>query len=240
MEPRFKFIGFCLSMLPIPGIQQAGAALDRHLSDKDLDRRLQAVWEQLCRLDESAARVQKLEDSIAEIAELVSSNEELKARAREFTAELSTHQREFSAIAETGSFQQFLNVLIEAEATHFGTHGGSTTAIRGAHIRTGATSFSTTGGSTTQVTDTRFQGPGGNVEMRNITTSGQTQVKDASIAFGAGGSFGFGPGGSIGFGAPPVQTLNCGACQHAIPRPAGIKRGALLTCPKCGATGVVP
>lgn len=239
MEPRFKFLGFCLSMLPIPVIQQAGAALDRHLADKDLDRRLQEIWDELCRIDETAAHVQKLEDSIAQIAGLVNGNNQLEAHAIKFAGELAAHQQEFRAIAETGSFQQFLNTLIAAESTHFGSHGGSTTSIQDTTIRTGVTSFHTTGGSKTYVTGTRFVGPGGNVQMQGISTEGRTQVKDAGIGFGEGGGFGFRPGSSISFDPPAANTLTCGACKTTIPRPAGLRQGMHLTCPKCGTTGVV-
>lgn len=234
MEDRFKFLGFCLSLLPIPGIQQAGQALDRHLSDKDVDRRLQSLWDEVIRIDAAAGKVQRLEDSIAQIARVVASSPVLQQQTLVLAQGLAAKQREFSAIAEAGSLQEFLRVLIDAESVYLGAHAGSRTELHGTKVLAERTTLHTTGGSETRVSDTSFHGSQGSVGMHNVSTQGLIGVQGSGVSFGGDGSaIGFAEGGVLSFGAPQT-TLTCPRCgtqvqvSHESARP-----GAQVQCPKC-------
>jgi hypothetical protein len=43
VQDPLRFLRFCLSLLPVPGLQQAGAALDRHYSDKAFEAEVKTM-----------------------------------------------------------------------------------------------------------------------------------------------------------------------------------------------------
>lgn len=58
------FLGFCISLLPVPAIQQMGQALDRHLSDKKLEEDREKIWDQIKILNPAITKIENIENSI--------------------------------------------------------------------------------------------------------------------------------------------------------------------------------
>ncbi|QYR52963.1 hypothetical protein [Lysobacter soyae] len=211
IKQPLRFVAFCLSMLPIPVIQQVGQAVDRHLSDKDLDDRLQGLWDKVVALNAAAQTAETVEDAVIEVARAVESSPELQQETRALLQQLGIQQKEFIAIAEDGSFQSILNSLVVAESAVFSSRSGATTSIEGATVQADRTLLHSTGGSKNYVSNSTFQGVGGSVGMQGISTQGNITVQGSSV--------GFGPNSSLSFGGNPYlvsgKCPNCGTLNQA-------------------------
>lgn len=211
VKQPLRFVAFCLSMLPIPVIQQVGQAVDRHLSDKDIDNRLQQLWERVVALNAAAQTAETVEDAVLEVARTVESNSELQQETRALLQQLGIQQKEFTAISEEGSFQSILNSLIVAESAVFSSRTGATTSIEGTTVHADRTLLHATGGSKNYINNSTFQGIGGSVGMQGISTQGNITVQGSSV--------GFGPGSSLVFGGNPFLVSgncpNCGTLNQA-------------------------
>jgi hypothetical protein len=229
IKQPMRFLGFCLSLLPLPVIQQVGQTLDRHLSDKDADQRLNAVWQQITALNETAQTVVTLEEAILEVAKTVEAHKELQDEVQDFLRNLGTHQKEFIAISEDGSFQEIVHALILAESAYFISRSGSTNSIENSSVQAQRTILHATGGSKNYVDKTIFQGLGGAVSMNGISTQGNITVQGSSV--------GFGPNSAIIFGGNPhLLSGECSVCATAIQVDRRQLTGySKIQCPKCKA-----
>lgn len=205
IQQPMRFLGFCLSLLPIPVIQQVGQTLDRYLSDKDMGARLSAVWDQITALNGLAQSVDTLEEAIVEVAKTVETNKALRNEVQSFLRGLGAYQKEFIAIAEEQSFQQIVSSLILAESAQFISRSGGTNVIENSTVHAQSTILHSSGGSKNFVSNTTFQGLSGAVSMQGITTLGNITVQGSSI--------GFGPNSAIAFGGNPyLVSGNCPLC----------------------------
>lgn len=227
IKQPMRFLGFCLSLLPLPVIQQVGQTLDRHLSDKDTDQRLAAIWQQITALNDTARTVATLEEAILEVAKTVETHKCLQDEAQAFLRNLGTHQKEFITISENGSFQEIVHALILAESAYFISHSGSTNSIENSTVQAQQTILHATGGSKNYVNNTTFQGFGGAVSMNDISTQGSITVQGSSV--------GFGPNSAIIFGGNPnLLSGECSACATPIQVDRRQLTGySKIQCPKC-------
>ena len=207
-EPM-RFLGFCLSMLPIPGIQQAGAALDRHLGDKAFEAKLEELWSEISAANELVSKVATLEEAIQEIAKTIEASPSLENKANQFIASLSTSQQEFSVLTENQSYQELRISIIHADISAFIAKSGSTNVIQGSTVNSERTHLHATDNSKNFVDGTTFQGASGAVSMKGITTQGPISVQGSGIGFGAGGSITFG-------GNPNLVSGNCPICNELL------------------------
>lgn len=207
-EPM-RFLGFCLSMLPIPGIQQAGSALDRHLGDKAFETQLEELWSEITAANKLVSTVDTLEEAIQEIAKTIEATPQLEAKTNQFITSLGRAQKEFSVLTENQSYQELRNSIIHADISAFVAKGGSTNVIQDSTVNSEKTHLHATDSSKNFVDGTTFQGLGGAVSMQGITTQGPISVQDSSIGFGDGGLISFG-------GNPNVVSGNCPACNELL------------------------
>ena len=207
-EPM-RFLGFCLSMLPIPGIQQAGAALDRHLGDKAFEAKLEELWSEISAANELVSKVATLEEAIQEIAKTIEASPSLENKANQFIASLSTSQQEFSGLTENQTYQELRNSIIQADISAIIAKSGSTNVIQGSTVNSERTHVHATDNSKIFVYGTTFQGARGAVSKKGITTQGPISVQGSGIGFGAGGSITFG-------GNPNLVSGNCPICNELL------------------------
>ena len=227
IQSPLRFIGFCLSLLPVPGIQQAGQAIEKHLQDKEYSKELALIWQEITRLSALAEKAETVEDSIKVIAQTVNGDADLKARTIKFLALSDSSNREFTVLTENNSFQRIVNSLIEVDVASFVARSGSSNTIEKSVVNAQVTKLHATDGSHNFVDGTTFRGPQGSVGMHGITTRGSISASNSSI--------GFGPGSSITFGGNPnLVKGNCPHCNHLLQ----IDRNQLvgytsIRCPKC-------
>lgn len=207
-EPM-RFLGFCLSMLPIPGIQQAGMALDRHLGDKAFNSQLEELWAEISKANELVGKVGTLEEAIQEIAKTIESFPELETKTKQFIASLSKSQKEFTVLTEAHSYQELRNSIVHADISAFVAKDGSTNVIQDSTVNSEKTHLHATENSKNFVDGTTFQGNLGGVSMQGITTQGPISVQGSGIGFGAGGSISFG-------GNPNEVSGNCPNCNELL------------------------
>jgi hypothetical protein len=232
-----RFLGFCMSLLPVPAIAQVGQMLDRHLSDKAFEREVNEIWSQIEALNSRVTGISTLEAAIQEVARTVASDESLSAKVKEFIAGLRPDASEFSVITEDGSYQQILNSVISADVSHFIAKSGSTNFLSGVTVKSSKTTLHASGNSKNFVDNTNFQGPSGTTGMKRITATGSVQVADASVGFGPGGAIGLGVGGVVAFGPSPFEMRSvCPKCQHTITADKRVlAKFTSVQCPNCKA-----
>jgi hypothetical protein len=207
-EP-LRFLGFCLSMLPVPGIQQAGAALDRHLGDKAFEAELEVLWAEISAANELVGQVATLEEAIQEIAKTIEASPNLQTKTSEFIDSLGSNQIEFSVLTENQSYQELRSSVIHADISEFVATGGSTNVIQDSTIHADTTHLHATDNSRNFVDRSTFQGSRGAVSMQGITTQGPIIVQGSGIGFGAGGSISFGSN-------PNLVSANCPVCNELL------------------------
>lgn len=230
-EPM-RFLGFCLSMLPIPGIQQAGSALDRHLGDKAFEAQLEELWAEIAAANELVRKVDTLEEAIQEIAKTIESSPKLEAKTNRFITSLGGAQKEFSVLTENQSYQELRSTIIHADISAFVATGGSTNVIQNSTVNSEKTHLHATDNSKNFVDGTTFQGGGGTVSMQRITTQGSVSVQGSAIGLGAGGSISFG-------GNPNQVSGNCPSCNELfVLDKRELAKYAQVQCHKCN--GVFP
>ena len=227
VKSPFRLLGFCLSLLPVPVIQQAGATLDRHLSDKALEAELALVWSQLERTNAKVASIETLEAAIAEIARSVQSNKELLVACQKLSATLASSDSQFVLETTDHSYQQLVNSVVQAGRVFISATGASTNVLENTKVVSPTTHLHASGGSRNFVDGTTFTDGAGAVGMQGISTQGNIVVSGSSV--------GFGPGGVIAFGGNPNEVSgNCPACRGRI---TADKRKLVgytsLQCPHC-------
>lgn len=209
IKAPFRLLGFCLSLLPIPVIQQAGSALDRHLSDKALDAELARVWLQLEAANAAVAQVETLEAAITEIAQTVQGNKELLAACQHLSATLATTGSEFVVDTTDGSYQQIVNSVVQAARVFISATSTSTNVLENTKFLSRSTHLHASGGSRNFVSGTTFTDGVGTVGMQGISTQGNIRV--------SGNSVGIGPGSALIFGGNPNEVSGvCPKCQGRV------------------------
>jgi hypothetical protein len=237
IQQPFRFIGFCLSLLPVPVIQQVGQALDRHLSDKAFQREVEDLWSCIDDLNPLAGQVATLEAAIQEIAKTVAADPEVSARVRKFLSKLGGQANEFKVITEGNSYQEIVGSVIIADLAVFSADSGSTNVLSGTVVNSGNTTLIARNGSRNRVDNARFAGDAGNLFMQKLATNGRIDVAGSSVGFGIGGSIEFGVGGSLMFGSSQLDiTATCPKCNARITADKRELLGyASVQCPSCNA-----
>ena len=233
-EP-LRFLGFCLSLLPIPVIHQAGLALDKHLTDKKFESEVEELWAAINHSNATVATIDTVEQAIPEIAKTVASDVDLNAKTQEFIRTLAGSETVFAVLTENNSYQKIVNSLIKADTAKFSAHAGSTNVLTNSRVEAKQTLLHATDRSQNLVSGTTFHGTGGVVSMDNMSAEGPISMQGSLVGMGDGGILGFGPGGMLGFG-PSTENVsaNCPGCGAFITAERSQLAGLTsIQCPRC-------
>ncbi len=203
-----RFIGYCLSLLPVPVISQIGNAIDRHLGDKAFKDEIEAIWNSIKEIREETDNIQTIEEAIPEIAKAINSNNSLKDRVNRFLNSISDDISEFQSICENNSWTDISNSLINADVSSFLTGGRSSTKIKNTDVESHKTVIRTTNDSHTIIDNTSFGKKDQKVSMHGMATQGPIEV--------TGNSVGFGSRGKLIFGNPNLVSATCPSCHQTI------------------------
>lgn len=234
IQEPMKFLGFCLSILPLPVIQQAGQALDRHFSDDALRKELEKLWSDVSAANAKVASVSRLEEAILEIADTLQQHEEILRDAKKFSELLQEVDSTFTIQTEGRSYQQIVNSVIQAGRVLIAATDGSVNVIEGTQVHSPHTRLHASGGSKNYIDGTAFRGSEGSVAMQGISTQGNIHVSGSSIGFSDGSSLTFG-------GNPNSVSGDCPnpKCQKSIQLDKRKLQGySQIQCPYCN--GVFP
>ena len=233
VQNPLRFVGFCLSLLPIPGIQQAGASLEKHLSDKEFQSELNQVWDAIRETNEKVESIENVEEAIVEIAETVNGSPDLLKLSENFSSYLHSQESSFSMETDDHSYQELVNSLVQAGRVLISATNQSTNVIENTKVESPSTHLHASGGSRNYVDNTSFTDQGHSVGMQGISTEGDIHVTGNSQGFGrSGGTLNFG-------GNPNLVSGNCPNCSQKIQLD---KRQLLghdrIQCPHCNHVSV--
>lgn len=205
----FRLLGFCLSLLPIPVIQQAGMTLDRHLSDKALEEELERVWSHLEQANGAVGRIETLEEAISEIAQTVQNNDTLRAECERLSGLLGESESDFVIDTSDHSYQQLVNSVVKAGRVFISAKDASTNVLENTKFQSSSTHLHASGRSRNFVDGTSFTDGKNTVGMQGISTQGNIQV--------TGNSVGFEPNSSLIFGGNPNEVSGeCPVCHKKV------------------------
>jgi len=226
VKQPFRFLGFCMSLLPVPVIQQVGQSIERHVSDVTLQAEMTRIWAEITKANQGLERLETVEESIKAIAETLKANPNLLQEAQRLTESLGRNQSEFKMLTEDRSYQELVNSIVDVDLAQIIAKTESTNVLRDSSIKAGSTLLHASGNSKNYVDNTTFQGKEGSVKMDGITTQGNIVVSESSV--------GFGPGGAIIFGNPNLVSANCPRCGARIEVDKTKLIGySSIRCPKC-------
>jgi protein-disulfide isomerase len=227
IKSPFRLLGFCLSLLPIPVIQQAGTALDRHVSDKELEEELARVWAQIQAVNAAVANVETLEAAIAEIAGTIQGNTQLLSACEHLSATLACASSEFVVDTTSGSYQQIVNSVVQAGRVFISATSASTNVLENVKISSPSTHLHASGGSRNFVDGSTFSDHSGTIGMQGIATQGDIHISGNSVGFGADGALIFG-------GNPNEVSGVCPRCSGRVTVDKRKLVGFLnVQCPHC-------
>ena len=210
IQNPLRFLGFCLSLLPIPVIQEAGQALEAHLAEKEFQTEVARIWGAIQALNPAVDRIDKLEDAIAEVARTVEENGALRADVERFIHRVADVDAEFRILTSNQSFQSIVNTLVVAERAVVEATGNSTNVLNGVQVRSGSTLLKATEGSANYVTGSTFGDATGSVTLQGVHTVGAVSMQGSSVGMNEGTSINLGEGSAILFGVP--SSLLCPRC----------------------------
>jgi hypothetical protein len=208
----FSYYSFLLSLLPIPGVQQAGQAVDRIFANKSLKNRLDNIWNEI---NIANNRISTIEDEFLrfqEIAGTIKYNRNLDDQINEVTQTIISElqeQTEWVLETENWSYQSILNSIVEADFAQIIARNNSVNTIENTEIKAKKTHLHASNNSQNFVDKTKFSSNEGGVEMNGISTQGNVIVEGSGIGFGEGSALIFG-------GNPNLVSGNCPSCQTML------------------------
>jgi len=227
-----RFLGFCLSLLPVPVIQQTGQALDRHLGDERFTEEVNELWKEIKATNEKVEQVATLEEAILEIAETVKGHSALLQKAQRFSESLGAVDSTFSVLTDESSYQEIVKSLIRASRVSISSQNRSVNVIENTRVESPHTHLHASGGSKNYVDSSYFTDSTGAVSMHGISTQGNIHVSGSSVGFGANSAIIFG-------GNPNLVSGSCPRCAQSIKvdkrQLVGVTQ---MQCPHC--QGVFP
>lgn len=227
IKNSFRLLGFCLSLLPIPVIQQAGTALDRHLSDKALENELEKIWAKLEKANEAVAKVETIEEAITEIAQTVHNNQMLRAECERLSVLLANTDSKFVINTSSQSYQQIVNSVIQAGEVLISAKKSSINIIENTEVHSPNTHLHASEGSRNYIDGSTFTDDKGTVGMKGISTQGNIQITGNSIGFSTNSVLNFG-------GSPNEVNGLCPICKNTVSMDKRKLAGySNVQCPRC-------
>lgn len=234
IQKPFRFLGFCLSLIPLNIISRVGQVIEKHIENIENRKELDQIWAKIKELRPEIDSATSNEESIRGIAQLVKSNAEIMRMTEKYIKDLYPNNIELLIITRGASLQEFIRNKIDANIFVVDTAGGSQTLISGTTVNADKITLKATGDSCNTFVDTTFSGKNGSVKFNNIDVGGHVEVEDskvATLAKGPGGGsvkegqilgeIGFGPGGArIGVplcpqcNSPLFSTTNGKLCKR--------------------------
>ena len=239
-----SYYSFILSLIPVPGIQQAGQVINKISSD----HKLKLEFDELRSLIKSSNKeIDKVEDELLRIQEyastLVSENDLEKILNEKIEGLLesleSDEQTEFEIETENWSTQVLIKQIIEADLVSISADDNSINIIKESKIKAKKTKLSAKNRSANYIDGTELSGDKGKVDMKGISQGGNVSIEDNSVTLNRGG-LDFGGGTGI-FGSGTISGAGSISVSRSVkcPNPNcgknfSIQNKGIVTCPHCG------
>jgi hypothetical protein len=212
LTDELSYYAFLVSLIPIPGVQQAGMTIDRIFANNSLKSRLDEIWLEINKTNTKISKIENDVEKFQEIAGTVKYNENLNASFSEITESIITdleENTEWILETENWSYQSVLNSIIETDFAQIIAKNNSTNTIENTEIKAKKTHLHASNKSKNFIDNTKFSSNKGSVGMNGISTEGNIIVEGSGIGFGSGSSITFG-------GNPNLINGKCPFCKNPI------------------------
>lgn len=224
------YLTFIVSLLPIPGVQQAGQIANKIVTNHDLKHKFQSIKNEIIETNNKISEMQTQIEKIGAIAQTVSNVTKLETKISEYindiTKLLNDKESEFIMDTSNWSVQVVIKQIIDAKFVSVSARDFSQNYLRETQINSKKTHLSAHNNSLNVIDGTEFKGSEGSVRMNGISQVGNVEVTGSSI--------GFHGNSAIIFGNPNVVSGNCPFCNSLIQidktRLIGYSR---IQCPNC-------
>lgn len=206
-----SYLAFVLTLLPIPGVQQAGLVIDRILTNDSLKNKLDCIWAEINTINTKISETDDVIIKIQEIAGTFKYNASLDNKLNVVTQEIVSDiqkQSEWIVETENWSCQSILSSIVDTDFAQIIARDNSSNTVENTKIKAEKTHLHASNNSRNHFDRTTFIGKGGSVQMNGISTSGNIMVEDSGIGFGLNSGITFG-------GNPYILTGECPFC-HTI------------------------
>ncbi|MBT6116685.1 MAG: hypothetical protein HOH66_02335 [Rhodospirillaceae bacterium] len=178
---------FILSLIPIPGIQQAGSIATRILDNAEIERKFSELEKRISLLSNSPGAGLGTGERAIKISEILHENSDLKSLAAEIAerieAFLSEHKTEFVVETRNLSYQEIIDSSISAEFSAFISDGNSQNLLRGNKITSQKTQLTASNNSINRIHNTTFADGSKSVSMSGIAQKGNVSVSGTQVTF---------------------------------------------------------
>ncbi|MCP4552156.1 MAG: hypothetical protein GY834_09000 [Bacteroidetes bacterium] len=238
-------ISFLISLLPIPGLQQASMIAKEISGDVVLKNQFNQLKESI-NLNEG--KIDKNTDSIEYLkleVESLKQVESFRSKVEILLNKLSKEQTEYLVKTTDWSAQEIINTIIEYDTVTFLSDNNSYNKLFGVKVTSKKTILEATNRSTNVIKDAEFKGEKGRVGMENIDQKGLTEISESSVSFAKNSNVGMGgfemgvdDKGNFVMGTRKQLSATCPNCQNEM-QIGYVKPplGSLLTCTNCGFSG---
>ena len=222
VQSDIGLLTFIVSLLPIPGVQQAGQVANKILTDKHLQVEFASLREDLSnantRIDSCEADLEK----IREIAAAVGSVDAIAARLEGFVAELvdGLERSEFVVDTSNWSVQAIIRQIIDADLVSISATKSSKNILRATQIKAKKTRLSAHDHSVNVLDGTQIGDDSKHIGFDGIGQSGDVSVE----------------GWSINFIRRTDETLtgSCSLCHAVVQiKRSEIQGRSVINCPNC-------
>jgi hypothetical protein len=243
VQSPLQFFGFCLSLVPIPGLQQAGQALDRHLQDKAQQAEFAKIWSAIEAQNTATGKIADLEEAIAEVARTVAANPTIQGQLESFLGMIGDGSSGFRVITKDQSFQSLVDTVVTAERAVVDASGGSTNVLQNVRVNSADTLLRATTGSANYISNSSFGDATGSVAMQGIRTQGDVRLSGPGLSLYEGAQISMGEGSQLTFGAPAnplLLSLTCPRCNQSFTCARPFLRETRVRCPSCQLVALPP
>lgn len=220
-----EFFTFFITLLPIPGLQQAGQIANKIVADKNLNLKFNKIKQEILDTNSKILTLETELDKVQTIASTVSIVTKIEEDVNEFVTEINKESSEFIVETEKWSTQTIINQIINSDFTSISAINQSHNVLKNVKINSTRTHLKASDHSSNYIEGTEFKGHEGSIRMDGIAQKGNMQVKDSSLIFGSGGQ--------IIFGTNRLKKAICPCGNELIARESDLRRQSTIQCPRC-------
>jgi DNA gyrase/topoisomerase IV subunit A len=234
LKDQLSYASFLVSLLPIPGIQQAGMVISKITSDNLLKQQFNEILDEIKKVNTEIGTLKHGLDQIKEISGIIKYNSEINKKFSSFVdkakEKISVEESSWTMLTNNESYQEIINSFVEADNIEFISNNQSINFIENTEVKSNKTLFKADNKSTNYIKKSSFNDKAGRgaVSMDGINTFGNVEVEGSGISIIGGGS-------GITIGGNPNQLSGiCPICnQKLFVDKINVQNGMKVRCWNC-------
>ena len=122
-KDELAYASFIVSLLPIPGLQQATMTLSKISSDASLNQQFNEIWGEVKKLNKDIVNLKQDFEQIRTISGTIKYNSKLNEKFSTFIDEakqkISNEESSWTMLTINESYQEIIDSIVEADNTKF-------------------------------------------------------------------------------------------------------------------------